>query len=87
MTSGGKSQNIKVGDKFVVYKEGRKVKNPQTNMMMTLPGKTVANIQIVATLGDTPQNEISLAEVVSGSLDAYIKAKDFRSLYIEQGEN
>lgn len=86
MISGGKSQNIKVSDKFVVYKEGRKVKNPQTNMMMTLPGKKVADIQIVATLGDTPQNEISLAEVVSGTLASYIKAKDFSSLYIEQGE-
>ncbi len=86
ITSGGKSQNIKVGDTFELYKEGKKVKNPQTNMMITLPGKKVADIEVVATLGDTPESEVSLAQVIDGNIDSYIKAKDFSKLYIEKGD-
>jgi len=61
ITSGGKSQNIKVGDNFDVYKKGKEVKNPQTNMIIALPGKKVAAIEIVATTGETPESEVSLA--------------------------
>jgi len=86
ITSGGKSQNIKVGDKFDVYKKGKQVKNPQTNMMMTLPGKKLANIEVVATIGDTPETEVSLAEITSGDVSSYIKSKDFSSLYIQTGD-
>jgi curli biogenesis system outer membrane secretion channel CsgG len=84
--SGGKSQNIKVGDKFDVYVQGKQVKNPQTNMTITLPGKKVATIEVVATLGDRPENEVSLTKIVSGNIDSYIKSKDFSKLYIEAGK-
>ena len=86
ITSGGKSQNIKVGDTFVLYKEGKKVKNPQTNMMITLPGKKVADLEIVATLGDTPESEVSLAQITNGNISSYIKSKDFSKLYIQAGD-
>ena len=84
--SGGKSQNIKVGNKFDVYKEGKKVKNPQTNMIITLPGKKLATIEVITTLGDTPENEVSLTKIISGNLNPYIKSKDFSKLYIEIGK-
>lgn len=83
--SGGKSQNIKVGDTFDVYKKGRKVKNPQTNMMITLPGKKVATITIIATIGDTPDSEVSLASIENGYLKQYISSKNFSDLYIQEG--
>jgi len=86
ITSGGKSQNIKVGDSFDVYKKGKQVKNPQTNMMITLPGKKVASIDIIATMGDTPQSEVSLAEIKSGTLAGCIKDKDFTNLYMQVGD-
>jgi len=86
ITSGGKSQNIKVGDSFEVYKQGKQVKNPQTNMMITLPGKKIAMIKIIATIGDTPQSEVSLAETTSGDLSTYITNKDFSKLYIQSGD-
>jgi curli biogenesis system outer membrane secretion channel CsgG len=86
ITSGGKSQNIKAGDTFDVYKKGKQVKNPQTNMMITLPGKKVAKINIIATMGDTPQSEVSLAEIESGSLAGCISKKDFSSLYMQSGD-
>ncbi|QOP46754.1 curli production assembly protein CsgG [Sulfurimonas paralvinellae] len=83
--SGGKSQNIKAGDRFDVYVQGKKVTNPQTHMTITLPGKKLATIEVVTTLGDRPENEVSLTKIVSGNLDSYIKSKDFSKLYIEVG--
>ena len=85
ITSGGKSQNIKPGDKFDLYKEGKKVKNPQTNMMMNLPGKKIATIEIEVTLGDTPDTEVSLASIVDGNIKSYIDSKDYSKLYIQVG--
>lgn len=85
ITSGGKSQNINIGDKFDVYKKGKQVKNPQTNMMISLPGKKIAAIEIVATMGNTPDTEVSLATISTGDLTAYIKNKDYSKLYIQQG--
>ena len=87
ITSGGKSQNINVGDLFDVYLKGKQVKNPQTNMMMTLPGKKLATIEIVSTMGDTPESEVSLATIKEGDLKSYLSSKDFSQLYIQPGDN
>jgi curli biogenesis system outer membrane secretion channel CsgG len=86
ITSGGKSQNIKVGDRFDLFKEGKEVKNPQTNMMIHLPGKKIATLEIEATLGDTPDTEVSLASIVDGNINSYIKSKDYSKLYIQVGK-
>ena len=86
ITSGGKSQNIKAGDKFYVYKEGKKVKNPQTNMMMSLPGKKIGMLEIAATIGDTPDTEVSLATLINGDLKSYIDNNDYSKLYIQVGD-
>jgi len=85
ITSGGKSQNIKVGDNFDIFQKGKQVKNPQTNMMITLPGKKIASMSIIATMGDTPETEISLASITSGDLKAFIASKNFSDLYIQVG--
>lgn len=82
ITSGGKSQNIKVGDVFDVMEAGKKVKNPQTNMMITLPGTKLATIEIVSMSGDTPENEVSFAKITKGSLGDRLKTKNFSNLYI-----
>ncbi len=84
--SGGKSQNIRVGDSFDVIKEGQKIKNPQTNTMITLPGKKLASIKIINTLGNTPDTEVSLATVTEGNLNDYIAKKEFSSLFIQMKE-
>lgn len=83
ITSGGKSQNIKVGDTFDILKKGKKIKNPQTNMMITLPGKKIASIKIISTLGETPETEVSLAKVTDGNIDEYIVKKEFSDLFIQ----
>ena len=68
--SGGASQGLAVGDKFTVKEKGRSVKNPQTGMMMELPGKTAGKIRISFTGGDSVENEFSIAEFTDGQIDA-----------------
>jgi curli biogenesis system outer membrane secretion channel CsgG len=82
--SGGKSQNIKPLEEFNVELEGKKVKNPQTNMLITLPGKKIAEIRVVSCLGDTPENEVSTCEIINGDLSEFIAKRDFSHLYIIQ---
>ncbi len=80
--AGGKLQNIKNDDIFKVMKEGKKVKNPQTNMMITLPGTQVGTIQAVISVGDSPENEVTLCNIVTGNFSPYISHKKFENLYI-----
>jgi curli biogenesis system outer membrane secretion channel CsgG len=86
--SGGKSQNIKEGDVFQVYLEGRKVKNPQTNMEVSLPAKKLAKVRVAATLGDTPENEVALALVIEGdsNLAEYKAKNDYSRLFIGESK-
>ncbi len=67
--SGGASQGITIGDTYSVLSPGKKVKNPQTGIIIELPGKVVGKIKIDMTLGDTPESEISMASIVEGNLD------------------
>ncbi len=67
--SGGKSQNIKVGDFFDVVEKGKKVKNPQNGMMMELPGKTIGKVRVSFSGGDTAESEFSMVEFVEGTID------------------
>lgn len=67
--SGGQSQGISVGDKFKVVKKGKSVKNPQTGIMMELPGKEVAKLNITFSGGDTAESEFSIVEITEGEID------------------
>lgn len=84
--SGGKSQNVKVGQKFDVLQNGKKIKNPQTGMMITLPGKKIAQIEVVMNLGDTPENEVSLAKLISGNLTNNVQTNNFNNIHIKVQE-
>ncbi|MBF0163910.1 MAG: curli production assembly protein CsgG [Magnetococcales bacterium] len=69
LMTGGKSQGIRVGDQFRVMRKGERIKNPQTGMMIELPGAEIATVQVSTLLdGADPNNEVSLVRVVSGSL-------------------
>ena len=59
LISGGASQGIKAGDIFNVKTRGRKVKNPQTGVMIELPGKVIGKVTVIETAGDTPETEYS----------------------------
>ncbi|MDR0907537.1 MAG: penicillin-binding protein activator LpoB [Rikenellaceae bacterium] len=67
--SGGASQGIAAGDEFAVVEKGRKVRNPQTGLMIELPGKQVAKIRIDQTLGSSIADELSVATLTEGAID------------------
>ena len=67
--SGGEAQGLSVGDKFNVYKRGRKVENPQTGMEIELPGALVGFVTVQTILGDTPVTEISFCSYSGHDLD------------------
>lgn len=65
LIAGGNSQGIKEGMTFSIMTKGKKVKNPQTGIMITLPGKKVGEVKILTTGGDTPETEYSFVEVTT----------------------
>ena len=68
--AGGKSQGIEPGMVFAVKTVGKNVKNPQTGIMVTLPGKEVGKIKVEETSGDTPETEYSIVSMIEGSIDS-----------------
>ena len=81
---GGESQGVKKGDRFKVVKEGKQVKNRQTNSVITLPGKEIAVLQVLETYGKTQRDEVSFCRVVSGDLSSYIASGKYDVLQVEE---
>lgn len=65
LIAGGNSQGIKEGMTFAIKTKGKKVKNPQTGILITLPGKNVGVAKVITTGGDTPETEYSFVEVTT----------------------
>lgn len=84
LLTGGKTQNIRPGDVFEVVAEGQKVRNPQTNMEMLLPGKPVARLRVSSTFGETPETEVSACELTEGSLAAWDATQDYAKLFVRE---
>lgn len=78
LIAGGKSQGIKEGMTFSIMSKGKKVKNPQTGIMITLPGKEVGTAKVIMSGGETPETEYSFVEVTTSeeinaeNMDNYI---------------
>ncbi len=68
--SGGSMQGVNVGDTFDLYEKGKQVRNPQTGVMVDLPGKKVATLRVDTCYGDNALNEISSVSVISGGFDS-----------------
>lgn len=81
LIAGGKSQGIKEGMTFAIKTKGKKVKNPQTGIMITLPGKEVGVAKVIMTGGDTPETEYSFIEVTTGE---QIDASNMGNYIIEE---
>jgi len=79
LVAGGKSQGVKPGEMFDVVENGKQVKNPQTNILITLPGKKIAKIRVNSIVGDTLENEVAVCELVSGNLGT-----DFSNIHVEE---
>ncbi len=65
LIAGGQSQGLKEGMTFDVKTKGKKVKDPQTGVMIQLPGKKVGCVTVISTGGDTPETEFSFVEVAA----------------------
>ena len=83
LIAGGKSQGIKEGMTFAVKTKGKKVKNPQTGIMITLPGKKVGEAKVLSCGGDTPETEYSFVEV---SAQEPISAANMANYIIEEAK-
>jgi hypothetical protein len=82
LIAGGASQGIKVGDTFAVKTKGKKVKNPQTGVMIELPGKQIGSVTVNATGGDTPETEYSY--VTFSGTGVTIDGEKLTDYYIEE---
>jgi curli biogenesis system outer membrane secretion channel CsgG len=69
LIGGGASQGVKVGDSFAVKTKGKKVKNPQTGVMIELPGKTIGSVTVLMSGGDTPETEFSAVDYQGDAID------------------
>ncbi len=83
--TGGQSQGVKVGDVFNVSVEGSKVRNPVTNMDITLPGHKVGQVQVVSFAGEG-LNEVSLATVSSGELPKTVENNAWTQYVVEEAK-
>lgn len=82
--SGGPSQGLKVGDLFDVFQQGKTVKNPQTGMDITLPGKKIAQLKIQSFVGGSAENELSMAAIADGTLPTSPDPATFQSFYVQE---
>lgn len=82
LIAGGASQGINVGDIFAVKTKGKKVKNPQSGVMIELPGKQIGTVTVSATGGDTPETEFSFV-TFSGN-GSSIDSDKLTDYYIEE---
>ncbi len=80
MIAGGERQGVKIGDVFSIFIQGEKVKNPQTGMLIELPGKRIADIQIISQFGSSYTDEGSVGVLVDGS----IGNKNIGELYVQK---
>ena len=55
------------------------MKNPQTNMMIDLPGSLVGTIRVQQSIGTDPNNEVSFCSVESGNIP-----EKYMDLYVEE---
>lgn len=69
LIAGGSSQGLEQGTILKLKTKGKQVKNPQTGILIELPGKEIGTVTILQTGGDTPETEYSFVEV-SGTIDA-----------------
>ncbi len=84
LIAGGASQGIKAGDTFSVFTKGKKVKNPQTGVMIELPGKKIGTVIVDGTGGDTPETEYSFVTFKSDGGE--VDASKLTNYYIEDAK-
>jgi curli biogenesis system outer membrane secretion channel CsgG len=62
----GEISGLKVGDILSVYEASRKIKNPSTGAMMSVPGKKIGQIKVDQSFGTSAVDEGSFCSSVNG---------------------
>lgn len=78
--SGGQKQGLKIGDTLQVMEQGATVKSKQSGFDIHLPSRKIAGIRVVSFFGDNENNEGSVCDLVSGSIDSAKLGK----IYVEE---
>lgn len=78
--SGGTHQGIKPGSTFAVVSKGKTVKSNQTGTNIELPGKPIAQIEVISNFGETEISEGSIAKIIEGDLAGH----DLNTLFIRE---
>ena len=78
--SGGQNQGIKIGDILQVMEQGAAVKSKQTGFTMNLPSKKIAEIKVSSFFGNNENNEGSVCQIISGT----INAANIDKLFVEE---
>jgi curli biogenesis system outer membrane secretion channel CsgG len=77
--SGGSRQGLKIGDTLQIMKKGKAVKSQQSGFDINLPPQKVAVIRVSGFFGDSENNEGSVCEIVSGTVDP----ASLKTIYVE----
>jgi len=78
--AGGANQGLKIGDTLSVYGQGKQMKNPQTGMMIELPGSKIADIQVVSQFGSSDTDEGSVCQIINGT----ISNSSIKDMYVQK---
>lgn len=78
--AGGAKQGLKIGDTLSVYGQGKQMKNPQTGMMIELPGSKIADIQVVSQFGSSDTDEGSVCQIINGA----ISNASLKDMYVQK---
>ncbi|MCK6541688.1 CsgG/HfaB family protein [bacterium] len=80
--SGGEMQGIRVNDTFTVFQRGSKVNNPQTGIMIELPGKPVGQLKVVSLIKGDITTELAICQKVDGE----IPESEFKDYYLQENQ-
>jgi curli biogenesis system outer membrane secretion channel CsgG len=69
--SGGESQGVAPGMVFDVQTKGRSIRSQATGSTITLPGKKIAQLELLGTFGDDPLDQGSFGRLINGSIDGH----------------
>ncbi|MCQ2311884.1 MAG: CsgG/HfaB family protein [Paludibacteraceae bacterium] len=60
--TGGQAQGLTPGDQLKVYQKGKTIKNPQSGMMVELPGKQIGVVTLLSSTDDLPENQLTFCQ-------------------------
>jgi len=80
LIAGGEKQGLQINDIFSIFIKGRKIKNPQTGILIELPGNKIANIRVISQFGSSYTDEGSVCQLVDGTLNGV----NIEELYVQK---